>query len=167
MEDRGSKIAPSRVRKSSILDPRSSIPSGHHREHSQNRLTEAVIADDFDSRRGFFLRQTFSQQTPCRVLIHPNLAGGAFALACIKAPRPAFAPQCPGPARFARDDEADAQSFIGLRLPVRVRQPSEESVEYGEEPFAVAQRRRADGVANLLLMMPFLGVFARDVEPVL
>src|SRR5262245_39337368 len=103
-------------RQLSIRNPQSAFPSGHHREHSQNRLTEAVIADDFDSSRGFFLRQSFSQQAPCRVLIHPNLAVGAFALACIEAPRPAFTPQSPGPARFARDDEDDAQSFFGLRL---------------------------------------------------
>src|SRR5262247_4721182 len=153
--------------RSSILDPRSSIPSGHHREHSQNRFAEAVIADDFDSRRGFFPRQSFGQQTPCRVLIHPDLAGGAIALAYVKAPAHPFSPQRPGASRIAGDDECDARSFRGLILPVRVRQASEESVEHGEEPFAAGQRWRADGFANLLLMMPFLSVFTRDVEPVL
>ena len=54
-----------------------------------------------------------------------------------------------------------------MRVSVSVRQASEESVEDREEPFAAGQRGGADGVANLLLMMPLLGVFARDVEPVL
>src|SRR5262249_46427666 len=156
----------SAIRNPQSEDPRTSI-SGHHREHSQNRLAEAVIADDFDSRRSFFLRQSFCQQTPCRVLIHPNFASGPAGGACIKLPFSAVALQRPYPARFARDDEDDARSFVGLRLPVGVRQSSEESLENGEEPFAAGQRRRADGVANLLLVMPLLGIFARDVEPVL
>src|SRR5262249_61188953 len=84
----------SAIRNPQSEDPRTSI-SGHHREHSQNRLAEAVIADDFDSRRSFFLRQSFCQQTPCRVLIHTNFAMGAPGGAFIKLPLSAHAMQRP------------------------------------------------------------------------
>src|SRR3712207_8468888 len=38
--------------------------------------------------------------------------------------------------------------------------------DHRQEPLAINQARRADGLANLLLMKPFFGVLTPDVEPV-
>jgi hypothetical protein len=47
-----------------------------------------------------------------------------------------------------------------------VRQAAQKRIQYRKEPAAAGQAGRADGFADLLLVVPFLGVFARDVEPV-
>ncbi len=80
-------------------------------------------------------------------------------------PRGSGAHDQPGPARGAVDGDPDGGPDGGIDIRIRPRQAVHERRDNGGEPVGVCRQRPACGHADLLPVMPSLGVFAGDVKP--
>ena len=132
----------------------------------EDARTQRLVPFDENPRAGLIRAQALSKQAPGRILIQPDACRYVGRFAGVEPPERLFLAERPGAAGFSVDDEGHARAVGSVNVPIPVGQAPQERIDNREEPRTIRETRRSDGVAYLLLVMPLLGVFAREIEPV-
>src|SRR5438270_12250323 len=143
----------------------------HNRDHAENGKRQGTIACGFHLRPHRFMIDAFRENAPGNLLRNDGLRRGLGSFVRGERPSCLFAIQMPTAAALTGNCESNRRSRSGGNVAVSERQSAQETIQNGVIKLACYDARtrgsrRIGGQANLLLMMPTLGVLPRGVESV-
>ena len=136
------------------------VASGHHGERAEHDLAQRLIAVDPDPGARGAVPESLGEQPPGGVVGQGHRSVGGRVPPAKSRQAPASRPKGPVPATGPSMASSTAVPSP-VHHPIGHRNRPDEEREHRMEPFPRGQRPRADGVTDLLLVQPALGIVRR------